>query len=164
MGLEFSLEKLGLFSLCHHFPSTGARDCGGSVDPGPRRPSDWIPAAAISPHFHHAAPGAQCPWTCPRNHQLPDTHCLLVGIHFFFMPPTVWRMENVLLVHMVFAQNLLIALICSNTFHILRPTKAPGFVYAWLELISHRIFIARMLAHTPQQKVFKKTHSMNDWN
>lgn len=43
--------------------------------------------------------------------------------------------------------------ISSNTFHILRPTKAPGFVYAWLELISHRIFIARMLAHTPQQKV-----------
>uniref|UniRef100_A0A4W6DFA4 CCR4-NOT transcription complex subunit 1 n=1 Tax=Lates calcarifer TaxID=8187 RepID=A0A4W6DFA4_LATCA len=41
---------------------------------------------------------------------------------------------------------------CLNTFHILRPTKAPGFVYAWLELISHRIFIARMLAHTPQQK------------
>uniref|UniRef100_A0A8D1BSQ4 CCR4-NOT transcription complex subunit 1 n=1 Tax=Sus scrofa TaxID=9823 RepID=A0A8D1BSQ4_PIG len=40
----------------------------------------------------------------------------------------------------------------TNTFHILRPTKAPGFVYAWLELISHRIFIARMLAHTPQQK------------
>ncbi|XP_069757052.1 CCR4-NOT transcription complex subunit 1 isoform X1 [Narcine bancroftii] len=39
-----------------------------------------------------------------------------------------------------------------NTFHILRPTKAPGFVYAWLELISHRIFIARMLVHTPQQK------------
>lgn len=31
-----------------------------------------------------------------------------------------------------------------NTFHILRPTKAPGFVYAWLELISHRIFIARL--------------------
>jgi CCR4-NOT transcription complex subunit 1 len=46
----------------------------------------------------------------------------------------------------------------SNTFHILRPTKAPGFVYAWLELISHRIFIARMLAHTPQQKVWT-THS-----
>uniref|UniRef100_A0A6Q2YM45 CCR4-NOT transcription complex subunit 1 n=1 Tax=Esox lucius TaxID=8010 RepID=A0A6Q2YM45_ESOLU len=40
-----------------------------------------------------------------------------------------------------------------NTFHILRPTKAPGFVYAWLELISHRIFIARMLAHTPQATI-----------
>uniref|UniRef100_UPI00358E5F7C CCR4-NOT transcription complex subunit 1-like isoform X3 n=1 Tax=Myxine glutinosa TaxID=7769 RepID=UPI00358E5F7C len=39
-----------------------------------------------------------------------------------------------------------------NTFHILRPSKAPGFTFAWLELISHRIFIARMLAHTPQQK------------
>lgn len=49
--------------------------------------------------------------------------------------------------------TLLPAGVCSNTFHILRPTKAPGFVYAWLELISHRIFIARMLAHTPQQKV-----------
>lgn len=49
----------------------------------------------------------------------------------------------------------LFSFICSNTFHILRPTKAPGFVYAWLELISHRIFIARMLAHTPQQKVCK---------
>ena len=52
--------------------------------------------------------------------------------------------------------------LCSNTFHILRPTKAPGFVYAWLELISHRIFIARMLAHTPQQKVCKnKTRLSN---
>ncbi|XP_060561916.1 CCR4-NOT transcription complex subunit 1-like [Ruditapes philippinarum] len=39
-----------------------------------------------------------------------------------------------------------------NTFHILRPAKAPGFAYAWLELISHRVFIGRMLALTPQQK------------
>ena len=44
-------------------------------------------------------------------------------------------------------------LLCSNTFHILRPAKAPGFAYAWLELISHRVFIGRMLALTPQQKV-----------
>lgn len=43
--------------------------------------------------------------------------------------------------------------IFSNTFHILRPAKAAGFVYAWLELISHRVFIGRMLALTPQQKV-----------
>ncbi|KAJ8302562.1 hypothetical protein KUTeg_018958 [Tegillarca granosa] len=42
--------------------------------------------------------------------------------------------------------------ICSNTFHVLRPAKAPGFAYAWLELISHRVFIGRMLALTPQQK------------
>lgn len=49
----------------------------------------------------------------------------------------------------------------SNTFHILRPTKAPGFVYAWLELISHRIFIARMLAHTPQQKVPSQANTLS---
>lgn len=58
-------------------------------------------------------------------------------------------------------------LFCSNTFHILRPTKAPGFVYAWLELISHRIFIARMLAHTPQQKVRSSSSSSSSagvWN
>ncbi|XP_024911755.1 CCR4-NOT transcription complex subunit 1 [Cynoglossus semilaevis] len=46
----------------------------------------------------------------------------------------------------------LTAFCCDNTVHMLRPSKAPGFVDAWLELISHRIFIARMLAHTPQQK------------
>ncbi|XP_066142150.1 CCR4-NOT transcription complex subunit 1 isoform X1 [Euwallacea fornicatus] len=39
-----------------------------------------------------------------------------------------------------------------HTFHILRPTKAAGFCYAWLELISHRVFIGRMLGTTPQQK------------
>uniref|UniRef100_T1ISW7 CCR4-NOT transcription complex subunit 1 n=1 Tax=Strigamia maritima TaxID=126957 RepID=T1ISW7_STRMM len=39
-----------------------------------------------------------------------------------------------------------------NTFHILRPAKAPGFAYSWLELVSHRVFIGRMLALTPQQK------------
>lgn len=41
----------------------------------------------------------------------------------------------------------------SNTFHILRPARAPGFAFAWLELISHRVFIGRMLALTPQQRV-----------
>jgi CCR4-NOT transcription complex subunit 1 len=39
-----------------------------------------------------------------------------------------------------------------HTLHILRPTKAAGFCYAWLELVSHRIFMGRMLASTPQQK------------
>jgi len=37
--------------------------------------------------------------------------------------------------------------------HILRPAKAPGFAYAWLELVSHRIFVGRVLAMTPQQRV-----------
>lgn len=39
-----------------------------------------------------------------------------------------------------------------HTLHILRPAKASGFCYAWLELVSHRVFIGRMLALTPQQK------------
>nr|KAG5712160.1 hypothetical protein BaRGS_014510 [Batillaria attramentaria] len=39
-----------------------------------------------------------------------------------------------------------------QVFHILRPAKAPGFAYAWLELISHRVFIGRLLALTPQQR------------
>ncbi|XP_044732731.1 CCR4-NOT transcription complex subunit 1 isoform X2 [Chrysoperla carnea] len=39
-----------------------------------------------------------------------------------------------------------------HTLHILRPEKASGFCYAWLELVSHRVFIGRMLAITPQQK------------
>ena len=32
-----------------------------------------------------------------------------------------------------------------NVYHIIRPSKAPGFAYAWLELVSHRIFLPKML-------------------
>ena len=32
-----------------------------------------------------------------------------------------------------------------NVYNIIRPSKAPGFAYSWLELISHRIFISKML-------------------
>ncbi|XP_052864292.1 CCR4-NOT transcription complex subunit 1 [Anopheles cruzii] len=39
-----------------------------------------------------------------------------------------------------------------HTFHLLRPATAPGFCYSWLELISHRVFIGRILAMIPQQK------------
>lgn len=39
-----------------------------------------------------------------------------------------------------------------HTYHILRPSIAPAFCYSWLELISHRVFIGRILASTPQQK------------
>jgi CCR4-NOT transcription complex subunit 1 len=39
-----------------------------------------------------------------------------------------------------------------HTLHILSPSKAPGFAYAWLEIVSHRVFLGRMLALTPQQK------------
>uniref|UniRef100_A0A240PK76 Uncharacterized protein n=1 Tax=Anopheles epiroticus TaxID=199890 RepID=A0A240PK76_9DIPT len=39
-----------------------------------------------------------------------------------------------------------------HTYHILRPSAAPGFCYSWLELIANRVFIGRVLAQTPQQK------------
>lgn len=40
-----------------------------------------------------------------------------------------------------------------HTLRIIRPNIAPGFCYAWLELVAHRAFINRVLAVTPQQKV-----------
>merc|ERR1719334_3077589 len=40
-----------------------------------------------------------------------------------------------------------------NMLNTLRPAKvAPGFAYAWLEIVSHRVFIGRILSLTPQQK------------
>lgn len=32
-----------------------------------------------------------------------------------------------------------------NMLHILRPAKAPGFAYAWLEIVSHRVFMGKIL-------------------
>jgi CCR4-NOT transcription complex subunit 1 len=48
--------------------------------------------------------------------------------------------------------NLSVITAFCHTFHILRPSNAPGFCYSWLELISHRVFISRILAMIPQQK------------
>ena len=45
----------------------------------------------------------------------------------------------------------------SQVYHIIRPSRAPGFAYSWLELISHRVFIAKLLLQTPQQKVIQYT-------
>ncbi|CAM1310304.1 CNOT1 (predicted), partial [Pycnogonum litorale] len=47
-----------------------------------------------------------------------------------------------------------------NTLHILRPTRAPGFAYAWLELVSHRVLIGRMLHLTPNQKTLFQAWGM----
>ncbi len=33
-----------------------------------------------------------------------------------------------------------------NMLRVLRPSKAPGFAYAWLEIVSHRVFMGRILA------------------
>uniref|UniRef100_A0A182JXB0 CHK kinase-like domain-containing protein n=1 Tax=Anopheles christyi TaxID=43041 RepID=A0A182JXB0_9DIPT len=51
-------------------------------------------------------------------------------------------------------ENISISVITAfcHTYHILRPSAAPGFCYSWLELIAHRVFIGRVLALIPQQK------------
>ena len=33
----------------------------------------------------------------------------------------------------------------SNTFHALSPLRLPGFAFSWLELISHRMFMPKLL-------------------
>ncbi|XP_050425870.1 CCR4-NOT transcription complex subunit 1-like [Adelges cooleyi] len=39
-----------------------------------------------------------------------------------------------------------------HTYHLLRPKKVPGFAFAWIELISNRVFIGRILSLTTQEK------------
>lgn len=48
----------------------------------------------------------------------------------------------------------------SSVYHLLRPSRTPGFAYSWLELISHRTFIAKLLLHTPQQKGWPLFHQL----
>lgn len=48
----------------------------------------------------------------------------------------------------------------SHVYHIIRPGRAPGFAYSWLELISHRTFIAKLLLQTPQQKGWPLFHQL----
>jgi CCR4-NOT transcription complex subunit 1 len=44
-----------------------------------------------------------------------------------------------------------------NVFHIIRPVKASGFAYAWMELIGNQRFIQRMLLQSP-------TENYKTWN
>eukprot|EP00668_Euglena_longa_P016523 GGOE01020788.1.p1 GENE.GGOE01020788.1~~GGOE01020788.1.p1 ORF type:complete len:2385 (+),score=619.83 GGOE01020788.1:748-7155(+) len=39
----------------------------------------------------------------------------------------------------------------SNTFHALSPLRLPGFAFAWLELISHRMFMPKLLLTKNQE-------------
>jgi CCR4-NOT transcription complex subunit 1 len=48
-----------------------------------------------------------------------------------------------------------------NVYHIIRPAKAPGFAYSWLELVAHRLFISKMLqGATPAPDQAYKTWNM----
>jgi CCR4-NOT transcription complex subunit 1 len=43
-------------------------------------------------------------------------------------------------------QQMLLLLEFRDAFHFLRPAVYPGFVFAWLELVSHRMFMPKILA------------------
>ena len=43
------------------------------------------------------------------------------------------------------AINFQVLTVFSNTFHSLQPGRLPGFGFAWLELISHRMFMPKLL-------------------
>lgn len=52
-----------------------------------------------------------------------------------------------------------------NVYHIVRPTKAPGFAYSWLELVAHRLFMSKMLnVPTGGVPVADQQTSYKTWN
>ncbi|ONK63797.1 uncharacterized protein A4U43_C07F19040 [Asparagus officinalis] len=44
--------------------------------------------------------------------------------------------------------NLQVFVLFANAFHALQPLKVPGFSFAWLELVSHRTFMPKLLTTT----------------
>ncbi|KAB7502971.1 CCR4-NOT transcription complex subunit 1 [Armadillidium nasatum] len=74
-------------------------------------------------------------------HQMPYHRILIMLFLELNAPETV--LESI---------NLPVLMAFTQTLHLLRPSKCSGFAYAWLEIVSHRVFIGRMLAITPQQK------------
>lgn len=49
------------------------------------------------------------------------------------------------------SNNTDVLLAFARVFTILRPTRVPGFVFAWLELVSHRMFMPKMLIRKKPQ-------------
>eukprot|EP00096_Caligus_rogercresseyi_P006991 TRINITY_DN2417_c0_g1_i1.p1 TRINITY_DN2417_c0_g1~~TRINITY_DN2417_c0_g1_i1.p1 ORF type:complete len:1930 (-),score=640.60 TRINITY_DN2417_c0_g1_i1:677-5986(-) len=54
--------------------------------------------------------------------------------------------------HILASINYQVLMAYSNMLHLLRPAKAPGFAYAWLEIVSHRVFMQQVLVNSPQAK------------
>jgi len=50
--------------------------------------------------------------------------------------------------------------VLANTFHAINPQRLPGFAFAWIELVCHRVFVAKMLKHTHGWPAYFKL--MND--
>ncbi|KRG04047.1 uncharacterized protein Dmoj_GI19666, isoform F [Drosophila mojavensis] len=87
--------------------------------------------------------------TLIKDHEMRGVGFQQVGYHRFFM---------MLFMELCSADSTLESLMHSivsafaYTYHLLNPSVAPGFCFAWLELISHRVFLGRILVQIPGQK------------
>ncbi|KAH1069582.1 hypothetical protein GLYMA_03G118200v4 [Glycine max] len=62
-----------------------------------------------------------------------------------------WLLDLGLLEPVTDGANLQILTVFANAFHALQPLKVPAFSFAWLELISHRSFMPKMLTGNGQK-------------
>ncbi|XP_019427312.1 PREDICTED: CCR4-NOT transcription complex subunit 1-like [Lupinus angustifolius] len=62
-----------------------------------------------------------------------------------------WLLDLGSLEPVIDGANLQILTAFANAFHALQPLKVPGFSFAWLELISHRSFMPKMLTGNAQK-------------
>ena len=46
----------------------------------------------------------------------------------------------------------------ANALHAIRPQIVPGFAFAWLELVSHRSFVPKLLISRKQMKCWNSMH------
>ncbi|XP_039485992.1 CCR4-NOT transcription complex subunit 1 isoform X4 [Drosophila santomea] len=87
--------------------------------------------------------------TLLKDHEMRGVSFQQVGYHRFFM---MLFME--LCSADVILESLMHSIVSAfaYTYHLLSPSVAPGFCFAWLELISHRVFLGRILVQIPGQK------------
>ncbi|XP_043661470.1 CCR4-NOT transcription complex subunit 1 isoform X4 [Drosophila teissieri] len=87
--------------------------------------------------------------TLLKDHEMRGVSFQQVGYHRFFM---MLFME--LCSADVILESLMHSIVSAfaYTYHLLNPSVAPGFCFAWLELISHRVFLGRILVQIPGQK------------
>lgn len=74
---------------------------------------------------------------------------ITIFIEFFYSPFNLGIQEFML--HGVFFEQCKVHLVRNycNLLHFISPQKIPSFAYAWLDVISHRIFIGKCLDNTP---------------
>jgi CCR4-NOT transcription complex subunit 1 len=87
--------------------------------------------------------------TLLQDQEIHGTNFQQFGYHRIFI-----MLFHELTAHDPILENISVGVVTAfcHTYHILRPSNAPGFCYSWLELISNRVFIGRILAMIPQQK------------